>query len=114
MVLHAESCNNTWNNSNGKTQIHDQYWTISGVSADSTRVELAFSMAYARNFSTIADDIENIFKRYEYINIKLDKTGGLTEGLKIAKRAKELEKGIMIGCMVGSSLSMLPALMLYE
>jgi L-alanine-DL-glutamate epimerase-like enolase superfamily enzyme len=60
------------------------------------------------------DDIENIFKRYEYINIKLDKTGGLTEGLKIAKRAKELEKGIMIGCMVGSSLSMLPALMLYE
>ena len=59
-------------------------------------------------------DIENIFKRYDYINIKLDKTGGLTEGLKIAQRAKELKKGVMVGCMVGSSLSMFPALMLYE
>jgi len=34
--------------------------------------------------------------------------------LKIAQRAKELKKGVMVGCMVGSSLSMLPALMLYE
>ena len=60
------------------------------------------------------DDLEDIFKKYQYINIKLDKTGGLTEALKIAKKAKELQKGVMIGCMVGSSLSMLPALTLYE
>ena len=58
--------------------------------------------------------LEKCIGKYDVINIKLDKTGGLTEGLKIAKRAKDLEKGIMIGCMVGSSLSMLPALMLYE
>ena len=59
-------------------------------------------------------DIKTIFKKYDYINVKLDKTGGLTEALRIAKKTKEIDKGIMIGCMVGSSLSMLPALMLYQ
>ena len=60
------------------------------------------------------NDIQTIFKKYDYINIKLDKTGGLTEAFKIAKKTRELNKGIMIGCMVGSSLSMMPALLLHE
>lgn len=47
--------------------------------------------------------------KYQMINIKLDKTGGLTEALALAKAAQELGFGIMVGCMVGTSLAMAPA-----
>ena len=52
--------------------------------------------------------------KYNTINIKLDKTGGLSEAVKIVKEAKKLDLNIMLGCMVSSSLSMLPLLPLYE
>jgi L-alanine-DL-glutamate epimerase-like enolase superfamily enzyme len=47
--------------------------------------------------------------KYDVVNIKLDKTGGLTEALKL--RAAALAEGydVMVGCMVGSSLAMAPA-----
>lgn len=47
--------------------------------------------------------------KYQYVNIKLDKTGGLTEALRLAREAKRLQFKLMIGCMAGSSLSMAPA-----
>lgn len=47
--------------------------------------------------------------RYDAINIKLDKTGGLTEALAMAQAARTLGFEIMAGCMVGTSLSMAPA-----
>jgi L-Ala-D/L-Glu epimerase len=47
--------------------------------------------------------------KYQYINIKLDKTGGLTEGLAMAQEARSLGFGLMVGCMAGSSLAMAPA-----
>ena len=47
--------------------------------------------------------------KYDVINIKLDKTGGLTEALELKKSAQSLGYGIMVGCMVGSSLAMAPA-----
>ena len=47
--------------------------------------------------------------RYDAVNIKLDKTGGLTEALTMAQAAREHGFMIMAGCMVGSSLSMAPA-----
>jgi len=47
--------------------------------------------------------------KYDVVNIKLDKTGGLTEALALRKAALELNYGIMVGCMVGSSLAMAPA-----
>jgi L-alanine-DL-glutamate epimerase-like enolase superfamily enzyme len=50
--------------------------------------------------------------RYDAINIKLDKTGGLTEALAMADAAKALGFDIMIGCMVGTSLAMAPAMLL--
>ena len=50
--------------------------------------------------------------RYELINIKLDKTGGLTEALALADAAEALEFGLFLGCMVGSSLAMAPAMIL--
>lgn len=52
--------------------------------------------------------------RYDCVNIKLDKTGGLTEALKLYELAKENDFSIMIGCMVGTSLAMAPALMLAQ
>jgi L-alanine-DL-glutamate epimerase-like enolase superfamily enzyme len=50
--------------------------------------------------------------RYDAINVKLDKTGGLTEALALVKQAEALGFDMMIGCMVASSLAMAPALLL--
>jgi L-Ala-D/L-Glu epimerase len=48
-------------------------------------------------------------KRYDVINIKLDKCGGLTDGLKIVEMARRDGKGLMVGNMSGTSLSMAPS-----
>jgi len=47
--------------------------------------------------------------KYDMVNIKLDKTGGLTEALSLRDAARAGGYGIMVGCMVGSSLAMAPA-----
>ena len=47
--------------------------------------------------------------KYDVVNIKLDKTGGLTEALTLRDAARAEGYGIMVGCMVGSSLAMAPA-----
>ena len=52
--------------------------------------------------------------RYDAVNIKLDKTGGLTEALATAKRARALGFKIMVGSMVATSLAMAPALLLAQ
>ena len=49
---------------------------------------------------------------YQVVNIKLDKTGGLTRSLSLAGEARDLGLDIMVGCMVATSLSMAPALLL--
>jgi len=49
--------------------------------------------------------------RYDAINVKLDKTGGLTEALALARAAQEMGFSIMAGCMVGTSLAMAPAVL---
>lgn len=50
--------------------------------------------------------------RYDYANLKLDKTGGLTEAVRAAVLAEELGLGLMVGCMVATSLSLAPATLL--
>jgi L-alanine-DL-glutamate epimerase-like enolase superfamily enzyme len=50
--------------------------------------------------------------RYDVINIKLDKTGGLTEALALAQASRQAGLGIMVGCMLGTSLAMAPAMVL--
>lgn len=52
--------------------------------------------------------------KYDIINIKLDKTGGLTEALELKKAALEAGYGVMVGCMVGSSLAMAPAVLVAQ
>ncbi|MDE2579263.1 MAG: dipeptide epimerase [Hyphomicrobiales bacterium] len=50
--------------------------------------------------------------RYDAINVKLDKTGGLTEALALCAAAEQLGFALFIGCMVGTSLAMAPAMLL--
>jgi L-alanine-DL-glutamate epimerase-like enolase superfamily enzyme len=52
--------------------------------------------------------------KYDMVNIKLDKTGGLTEALALKTAAAEAGYDIMVGCMVGSSLAMAPAVLLAQ
>jgi L-alanine-DL-glutamate epimerase-like enolase superfamily enzyme len=52
--------------------------------------------------------------KYDAVNIKLDKTGGLTEALAMAREARTTGFAIMAGCMVGTSLAMAPALLLAQ
>jgi L-alanine-DL-glutamate epimerase-like enolase superfamily enzyme len=52
--------------------------------------------------------------RYDAVNIKLDKTGGLTEALAMAAEAERLGFGLMVGCMVATSLAMAPGVLLAQ
>ena len=52
--------------------------------------------------------------KYDMVNIKLDKTGGLTEALALRDAARAQGYGVMVGCMVGSSLAMAPAVLLAQ
>ena len=60
----------------------------------------------------LADDLEATARRYDAVNIKLDKTGGLTEALRLTEAARDMGLEIMVGCMVGTSLAMAPAALL--
>ncbi|MEA3027490.1 MAG: L-Ala-D/L-Glu epimerase [Alphaproteobacteria bacterium] len=52
--------------------------------------------------------------RYDAVNIKLDKTGGLTEALAMVREAERLGFGVMVGCMVATSLAMAPAVLVAQ
>jgi L-Ala-D/L-Glu epimerase / N-acetyl-D-glutamate racemase len=52
--------------------------------------------------------------KYDMVNIKLDKTGGLTEALLLREQALAEGYGVMVGCMVGSSLAMAPAVLVAQ
>jgi L-alanine-DL-glutamate epimerase-like enolase superfamily enzyme len=56
--------------------------------------------------------LDRLVGLYDAINIKLDKTGGLTEALELAAEAEQRGFSLIIGCMVGSSLAMAPAMVL--
>ncbi len=57
-------------------------------------------------------DFAAMQRRYKAVNIKLDKAGGLTEALDLAREAHDMGLEIMVGCMVGTSLAMAPATLL--
>ena len=58
--------------------------------------------------------LEKLIGKYDFVNIKLDKTGGLTEALQLKDKALEAGFKIMVGCMVGSSLAMAPATLIAQ
>ena len=59
-------------------------------------------------------DLSRLTKRYEVVNIKLDKTGGLTEALLLSERARQSKFKVFLGCMVGTSLGIAPARLLAQ
>jgi L-alanine-DL-glutamate epimerase-like enolase superfamily enzyme len=61
-----------------------------------------------------AKDLDALVGLYDAVNIKLDKSGGLSEALTLRDRARDLGFGIMVGCMVGTSLAMAPAVLLAQ
>jgi L-alanine-DL-glutamate epimerase-like enolase superfamily enzyme len=58
----------------------------------------------------VAADLDTVARRYQVVNVKLDKSGGLTEALALAEAARARGLGLMTGCMISSSLSIAPAL----
>jgi L-alanine-DL-glutamate epimerase-like enolase superfamily enzyme len=77
--------------------------------------------AIARPIAVCADEsvhdrasLGALVGRYDAVNIKLDKAGGLTEALAMAEAARHLGFGLMVGCMVSTSLAMAPAVLLAQ
>ncbi|HYC06118.1 MAG TPA: N-acetyl-D-Glu racemase DgcA [Azospirillaceae bacterium] len=62
----------------------------------------------------VAADVERLATLYRYVNIKLDKSGGLTEALRIVAAARSAGMGLMVGNMNGSSLAMAPAMVVAQ
>ena len=61
-----------------------------------------------------AADLDRLVGKYDAVNIKLDKTGGLTEALALAEAAAARGFAIMVGCMIGTSLAMAPAMLVAQ
>ncbi|MGH8432092.1 MAG: enolase C-terminal domain-like protein, partial [Solimonas sp.] len=61
-----------------------------------------------------ASGIKDLIGKYDAINIKLDKTGGLTGALELVQAARENNLKIMVGCMLATSLAMAPAMLLAQ
>lgn len=59
-------------------------------------------------------DLSSLRTRYDAVNIKLDKAGGLTESLLLLNDARALDFKVMIGCMLGTSLAMAPAVLVAQ
>lgn len=60
------------------------------------------------------DSLANLKGKYDVVNIKLDKTGGMTEALRLREEALAAGYRVMVGCMVGSSLAMAPAVLVAQ
>jgi L-alanine-DL-glutamate epimerase-like enolase superfamily enzyme len=61
-----------------------------------------------------AEDLPRLIDRYDFVNIKLDKSGGLSAALDFAQAARAAGLRLMVGCMVGGSLAMAPAMVLAQ
>jgi L-alanine-DL-glutamate epimerase-like enolase superfamily enzyme len=58
--------------------------------------------------------LDHVIGKYDVINIKLDKTGGLTEALRTKRAAEDAGLKVMVGCMVGTSLAMAPGMLIAQ
>ncbi len=77
------------------------------------RVDLPVPVCADEPVNTIAD-LPHIVERYDYVNVKLDKSGGLTAGLELAYAARAAGMKLMVGCMVGGSIAMAPGMILAQ
>jgi L-alanine-DL-glutamate epimerase-like enolase superfamily enzyme len=79
-----------------------------GREADLTGYDSPIPLAADESALTL-DDVPGLVGRFQVLNIKLDKCGGLTEALLMAEEARRLGLGVMVGNMTGTSLAMAPA-----
>ena len=84
-----------------------------GADAALADIERAVPVAADESCHTRAD-LPGLAGRYDVVNIKLDKTGGLTEALALRDAASAAGFGIMVGCMLATSLAMAPALLVAQ
>lgn len=84
---------------------------VRGQESDLDGIDRALPFAADESILDLAE-LEERHHRFDVINIKLDKCGGLTEGLLMARRARELGKRVMVGNMCGTSLAAAPAFVL--
>ena len=84
-----------------------------GADASLAEIERRVPVCADESLHTRAD-LADLARRYDAINIKLDKAGGLTEALALASDARAAGLRIMVGCMVATSLAMAPALLLAQ
>jgi L-alanine-DL-glutamate epimerase-like enolase superfamily enzyme len=83
--------------------------------ADDVLAEIARPLPVAADESAHdAASLASLRGKYDVVNLKLDKTGGLTEALQARDEARRLGFGVMVGCMVGSSLAMAPAVLVAQ
>ena len=82
-----------------------------GREADLEGIKLPLPVAADESVQGLAD-IEALVGRFDIVNIKLDKCGGLTEGLMMVAEARRLGLGVMVGNMAGSSLALAPGFLL--
>ena len=93
-----------------RVQLIEQPFRI-GQDAELERLRSPIRIAADESVQRLAD-VAQLVGRYDVINIKLDKCGGLTEGLAMAREARRRGLSVMVGNMLGSSLAMAPAFLL--
>ena len=82
---------------------------------DAALADVAYPVPFCADESChTSGDIAHLKGRYNVINIKLDKTGGLTEALKLRQAAIDAGMDVMVGCMVATSLSMAPSVLVAQ
>ncbi|MBT6274617.1 MAG: dipeptide epimerase [Chromatiales bacterium] len=83
--------------------------------ADAVLADIAHPLPFCADESChTREGLEQLVGRYDLVNVKLDKTGGLTEALALCERARELGFGVMVGCMMGTSLGMAPGVLIAQ
>ena len=85
---------------------------LKGIGRWSAEIYLIFALG--RSDIWPAADLDRLVGKYDAINIKLDKAGGLTEALELAGAATARGFKIMVGCMIGTSLAMAPAVLVAQ
>jgi L-alanine-DL-glutamate epimerase-like enolase superfamily enzyme len=94
----------------GRVQLIEQPFPI-GQDGELANLRCPIAIAADESVQHLSD-VAGLVDRYEVINIKLDKCGGLTEGLAMAREARRLGMSVMVGNMLGTSLAMAPAFLL--
>lgn len=77
------------------------------------RIERSVPICADESIHDLAD-LDSLAERYDGVNVKLDKAGGLTEALELVREAHRRDLKVMVGCMLATSLAMAPAMLIAQ